>query len=217
MDLSTAADHVYSLFDVTEKRYDLSIAEMHINHACLALSEDIDVWFDQSVIDIVWTPPTTAPTDPRDYGSILVSGITNDLLRFGHALGVWKSPFGADYGLEEGSYREIIGEYGDTEAEEPELFAVHGDRIYFRPIPTVATTIRFSFQGRPIVITGGTNGWLTNSPYAVIYRAAELSAMYLLEDERVPAFRSMWTMEVERTSVDRSMIGHDAPTQAEEP
>jgi hypothetical protein len=55
------------------------------------------------------------------------------------------------------------------------------------------------------------------APYAVIYKTCEIASVWLLEDQRVPAFAALRREQMMSIDVTNSMRGDSVPTAAEEP
>lgn len=225
MNIEVAAAAVQEMFDVTDKRYPLATAILHVNQACRFLSNEFDVTFDRSYKNLLVSRLSVIESEGvrTMWRSVPTSVILSpdSTLEFDYARSVIYNPGEDDQTkLVEVSF-EQIAEANLANAAKPTVYAVHGGTIYFapqQPEPTQDYVIRVIFQGRARSIDSGrTNGWLTRGEFAAIYKTAELAAIYLLEDERVPMFKAMWMEEAKIVEAADSMRGYDEPMLAEEP
>ena len=220
MNIAEAESHLRNLFDVTEKRYAETLAIFHLSQASRLFSIKTDVFFDRYLIDSSFVPQSTAPTDPNLSGSISLTdlGMSSRALEFGYLIRGWyKTSDGRWERLPKVSYEEAMYEYGDDTASTPSVLIIEGDKVFFRPIPSATIFIRLQVKGHSMIINSGTNTWLQNHPFAVIHLAAEWACSHLMEDKRIPVFRSMWQDELMEAGIDASMISTGEPEQAVEP
>lgn len=216
MNFQQATDALVALLDVSDKRYPLLTAQLHVNQACLSLSQDNDLWFDRYIIDRDYNLPVSEPSGPEDVGSLSVASLSIPGLFVGYIKNLYWKVGEIFKPLDAWEYRELLLTHQD-ESGEPQNFALQNRRILIRPVPEVASTVRAEIKGNCAIIGGSdTNGWLTNAPFAVLYKAAVYAAIYMMEDKRVSVFSSMFADEAERMALHAGMMVSSEPRQARE-
>lgn len=218
MDVDTAVGHLVAMLDVSEKRYPPLTAELHVNEACHDLSEDTDVWFDRYLFDYNYSVPTVTPTNPNLLGAVPVAGLTYNNMEVGFFRNVfWQNDDETFKPLDMWNYREMILTHQEQPGT-PENVAILGQNLLIRPVPEVASVVRFEIKGKCAIIGGeDTNGWLTHAPFAVLYKAAINACIYLMEDSRIPVFQAMYQKQMDSAALHGSMMVHSEPRQAQEP
>lgn len=217
MNLTQAAEALVALLDVSEKRYPAILSQLHVNQACLSLSQSSDLWFDRYITDRDYAPPVSDPISPEDIGSVSVSSLAIPGLFVGFIKNLyWKLSDDTFKSLDAWEYRELLLTHQDQDGT-PANFSIQNGRVLIRPIPDVASVLRFEIKGNCAVIGGTeTNGWLTNAPYAVLYRAAVYACTYMMEDNRIAVFKSMFAEEAEQIALHAGMMVSSEPRQAQE-
>jgi hypothetical protein len=222
--VSTAVQAVIDQLDVGEGRYPANVALMHVNQALVDMSREYQFPYDNTMTSYDISTALVEDQDAewqRFPGSARMrSVLVDDFLIPDFVRGAWLDPSGANTRLNEPEFNEAMDHYGDRQGI-PEAFFIDGNRIYWRPIPAPGDpthVIRFSWKGFPRDFVGNEEPlWLIWAPYAVIYKACEIASVWLLEDQRVPAFQALRKDQMQNIDVTNSMRGDSIPTAAEEP
>lgn len=220
MNVGNAVERLIALLDVSEKRYPATVAELHVNQACAKLSKDTDMWFDRYVADYIYTVPSTTPTNPNLLGAVQLESLLNFSLGLdvGFIISAyWKLDDGTFKPLDSWNYKELLLTHGEDPGE-PCNIGVMNTAAILRPVPESDSTARFEIKGKCRAIGDKeTNGWLTHATYAVIYRAAMYACVYMMEDNRLPAFTTMFRDEMETAALHSSMMVTNEPRAGQEP
>ncbi|WP_421782616.1 phage adaptor protein [Kiloniella litopenaei] len=81
----------------------------------------------------------------------------------------------------------------------PAYYAIIGDQIHLAPIPQAVTGLKLTYYGRltPLSDNGATNEILPNNPDVYLYGALVEAEPYLMNDERLPMWGSMFDRAVQ--------------------
>jgi len=221
--VSEAVSNVIAQLDVGEGRYPADVGLQHVNQALVDLSREYQFPYDNTISTYnITTPIEENETEEwiRFPGSALMrSVLIDDFIVPDFVTGAWFDPADVNRRLNEPEFNPMMNEWGDTEGD-PVSFCIHGNRIYWRPIPAAGEqhVIRFSWKGFPRTFTLTEEpAWLVWAPYAVIYKTCEIASVWLIEDQRVPAFAALRREQMQSIDVTNSMRGDSVPTAAEEP
>ena len=226
MQVTEAVDRVIAQLDVGEGRYPAVIGEQHVNQAMVDLSREYQFSYDSTITTYTIITPADSEITPeweRFPGSALLRTVLSDsFIVPDFVKGAWLDPettTPSKSTLVEPAFNTMMRLFGDQEGT-PEAFCIHGNRIYWRPIPASGTShvIRFSWKGFPRVFgLIEEPSWLVWAPYAVIYKACEIASVWLVEDNRVPTFIALRKQQMDSLDVVNSMRGDSMMTAAEEP
>lgn len=222
--VDTAVQNVIDELDVTEGRYPVAVATIHVNQALVDMSREYQFPYDNTVSTYTIRETEDPGGDGDEYsrypGSELIRNVLrDDFLIPDFIFGAWLDPAEKNRPLVEPEFNTMMREAGDRTGD-PEAFCLWGDRIWWRPIPAIGEShqIRFSWKGFPRTFAGNEEpAWLVWAPYAVIYKACEIASQWLLEDERVPSFAALRRDQMQNIDVTNSMRGDSHQTAAEEP
>jgi hypothetical protein len=129
----------------------------------------------------------------------------------------WLDSDGATIPFKQVSVIELLNKYGD-ETGVPERYAIEGDFFYWRPIGTAGTnyTARLLWCRNPHEYAPGEEpSLMAKAPYACIYKACSLAAVWIGDDSAVAKFDRMSTRMVDKFMIRNSMQS-DAPREAED-
>ena len=225
MQVSAAVDRVIAQLDVGEGRYPALVGEAHVNQAMVDLAREYQFPYDSTISTYsIVTPAESERGDEweRFPGSVeMRTALSDDFIIPDFVEGAWLDPetTTSDNTLVEPAFNTMMRLFGDQEGT-PEAFCIHGNRLYWRPIPAVGTShvIRFSWKGFPrVYVLAEEPHWLVWAPYAVIYKACEIASVWLVEDNRVPTFLALRKEQMMSIDVVNSMRGDSMMTAAEEP
>lgn len=225
MDVSTAADHLGRLLEVTEERYPTNVRYMHLTEAVQFLSREYETRMGEGRIQVL------IPSNRK----LLVSGLTYDGLTPEVITSVWTFTdySGLNTNLNEAvpvklyelacapSMEDLTRRYADTEtweeevedSDQPAPFAYYqyGRYLYFEPAFTGTVYARIFFRGFPpdvdIGSPEGASYWFEVAPWPVIYRAAEIACVWLEDEERIMVYERMRNAHMEAVNITDSTRG----------
>jgi hypothetical protein len=215
MIVSEAADKLLGLLEQTdEEEYTKALAVAHIGQAIHELAEENEFRFYNKISEYTLETPASGEepsywTDVPGRAPLLtVLGATWGTLAY--IKNVWVSiSDDVTIHMRERSFDQLMDEYADTEGY-PEAFAVDGEYFYWRQIAEAGTdyTIRVQWQEMPALPTEGEEPiMLAQLPYGVLYKAATIASVWLLDDNRVPMFQALAQNAFERYNARYAMTG----------
>jgi hypothetical protein len=208
MDISVAATELGEILEVDTTQYPTNLRISHLNQSVALLSKLPPYSFlDEGFGDInVTAGSTTVDIHLLDTAVKTAAFITE---------GCWVNPATDNYRLQLVSLSELVGRFGDSTGY-PLAVAQHGDSVYIRPIPENDIVLRLMVMFNPAYLAAsGENSWLSNAPWAVIFKAAELAAVTVGQEARMPYFEKMRREHLEALALANG-ARFDSPRNMEE-
>jgi len=93
---------------------------------------------------------------------------------------------------------QYITEKASTTTGDSQVFTIIGSEIGFRPIPSAAWTVEISMYSRlaPLSDSNTTNWFTDNAPQILLYGALYHASIYLVDNERVAAFHTVFNQMI---------------------
>lgn len=221
MIVSEAADILLSLLEQEdEEEYTQPLAIAHVQQALHEIAEENEFKFHNEVTE--YTLQTPASGSEEDYwntlpGRVPLTEILGSWANFAYIRYAWISVEDESKQMGERDLAELLNTFGDTEGV-PESFAIDGLYFVWRKIAAAGTdyTIRLNWQKIPSAPAASDEPiLLAQIPYGVIYRAAMIASVWLLDDNRVALFKALSQEAFERYNVRQSKMG-DSPRSMED-
>ena len=230
--MSEGVDRVLSFLEQTDEvEYDSVIALQHLNQALFEISEDGEFEILKTFSSYLWDADSFASYEDADEPSSTVlwpSGVpgsvsVTDLVgrgfqQYGYVDRVWLDISGTQStDFKQMPVNQLLSTYGDTTGV-PERYAIDGKYIYLRPYPASGTeyTLRTRWVELPVTVgTGAEPDLMIQAPYACIYRACLIGALWADDDEKAAKYERLGSRAIERFAIRNSMVG-DAETEAGE-
>ena len=94
---------------------------------------------------------------------------------------------------------ELLADYPTGTVGKPAVFTVIGSQIQLAPIPDSAYTLELTYQQRiPALSNTNTTNWLlTQWPNAYLYGSLCAAQPFLMNDERLPVFQTLYKQAVD--------------------
>jgi hypothetical protein len=198
MTLSEAILELLKLLEQTdEEEYDSNQASVHILQACYEIADEMEVphynVFSQFEINDDYIDQDYWTTVP---GRVpIVTSLGTTLSEYSHIKKIWLDSGGETQTFTGTELVSLLNEYGDTTGQ-PKKYAVEGQYLYYRPFindGTATYTMRILWASLPVTAGTDTDSpiMLQIAPYAVLYRAAVIASMWLLDDDRASRFEKL--------------------------
>ena len=85
-------------------------------------------------------------------------------------------------------------DYSSTSNGEPKVFTIIGTQIGFRPVPDSADNVQLD----PLNTGSETNWYTDNAPQILLYGALYHASIYLVDNERVAAFKAIFEQMIDQ-------------------
>lgn len=181
--------------DTNATRFDEDDLTQIINDEIEDLSSSADFLYNEYEEELT----TTADVD-----YVLLSSLTN---KFSHPFSMWYEHDGEKIKVDYLPIEEFEKIYDDpTATGQPLNYTFFGDMILFGPTPDDAYTMTFRFYGRPADLSADndTNDFLTNAWAVLRYAVMTEACLYLIEDQRAPAFEAKFIKKKRRFLIDHA-------------
>lgn len=223
MNITEAATHLGDLLDATTERYPMATRILHLNQAVNRLGVEFETSLNEGVAQVLLQAgATSVGRNPYNLTGSLIPMVYT---------GIWGvkeytddgTPTASNWTADEAWSRiKIYPDYNSLMDASPNYqgsvfgFAQHGGALYVMNTVDYDILLRMTFHGRNAQISGNaTNDWLTIYPFLCIYKAAELSCLWLEDESRIPVYKSMFDEEAQLVNLADSRRGDD-PIIAEE-
>jgi hypothetical protein len=195
--MSEAVDRVLLFLEQTdEEEYTRAIALEHLNQAIFELTDKSEL----SELDVL----TNYEVNPDDSNSLpaipgrelLTTVLASTDSGIGYIKEIWLSVGTESSPFEQTTLEDLLGEYGDSVGT-PEKWATDGTYLYWRPFQSeedgvqTGDTITFRVLWHSLPTSGqelDSPVLLQKAPYACIYRACAIGALWLMDDGRDAKF-----------------------------
>lgn len=238
MILNEAATRLLKLLEQTdEEEYKRDTALEHLNQAIHELCEENTFAFMEEFSSFTLEiplednsesfPPGTLPPYrigvPEYWEEIPGRALITDVLgctmsNFSWIKRAWIEIDDEYYHFGEGDIQELLDTFKD-ETGTPEGWALSGEYIFWRPYTaTEGTTFetRWLWQKQYEAQSSSSEPiLLAQCPYGVLYKAASIASVWLLDDNRVPMFEQLAQRAIDRYLIRASMT-NDGPGRAME-
>ena len=218
MTINEAASRVLSILEQTdEEEYDLSQATMDINQAIAEIAGDGELSsynsFSQYVID------TDSLDGNPDWAVVpgrvdMTTALSSTSGRIGYIKKIWLDSDGNNIDFSGARVDYLLSKYGDDEGQ-PAQYAVDGGKLYWRPVGAsgASYTARIWWAEIPPEYGAGEEpALLAKAPYAVIYRACSLGALWLVDDQAALKYDKKSQLLIDKYIVQDSMHNDDRVT-----
>jgi len=223
MIIGEAADKVLSWLEQTdEEEYDRPKAIEHVNQAIFELAGDSELSLYNKISSYVLSD---APTD-QDYWTICPGRVALTRVvgatwgEFGYIKKIWLDINGTQQTKDDWSQKrvvELFDLWGDTYST-PRNWGVEGEYMYWRPIinDTSTYTLRVLWSAKPTSYGEGEEpAIMGQAPYAVIYRACALGALWTQDPTQDAKFMALSKQAFDQYLVQDSMHG-DGPEEMDD-
>lgn len=149
----------------------IRLAEDNLTADIVSRSMDVKT----NLATVAGTQTVTLPTDMVEMRRLMIVSSYNTVLKY-----VSPDQLSADY------VNNITGV--------PQVFTIVGQSIELAPIPDSAYTLEITYKQRiPALSDSNTTNWLlTNWPSAYLYGSLIAAVPYIIDDNRLPVFRSLY-------------------------
>lgn len=226
MDLGTAMETLKELLDVSDERLSPTVQLLKFNEAIRSLENLYETPFTEGAGAAALTEAHAGVMDLMTMFSSSGEGTYDDLLVTSIQTAHYVNDAGSAVFLVGTTYDELDANYPRAVYELspglPLAFAQRGVKLHLRPWPNAAigpVMIHFAYLGhtKPLVVDADTHPWLEYAPYVLLYEAAALASIHLIEEERAQVFRSLRDEAAEATAVTLRMHKADQTQIAMEP
>lgn len=223
MDYAEAATHLGSLLDVTEERYPTATRILHLQNAVSRLGKEFETSINEGMGQLLF------PAD-SEYVSATISDSAGSGLVARAVTGIWAvkeftrfSPFDVNTWTADEPWERVkiypdLQELMDAQRKYSTGlygFTQYGNRLYGMNAIDYDLLLRVSFHGAYNFKSQGVNEWIGREPFLVIYKAAQLSCVWLEDEGRIPVYQAMFDEEAQVVNLADSRRG-DVPLESEE-
>ena len=196
MDLDTAKETLMELLDASVDRLPDTIQTLKINEAMRGLETEFSTPFNEGVGSVALDPAKAGIIALWDaFGSDTeLQPVRIETAHYIHPTTgevVW---------LVAKTYEELDVAYPRavylSESGWPTAFAHRGMNLHLRPFPTgtssgVVIHCQYIGHARELDTARQTNMWMRYAPHVLLYEAAALASIWMVEEERAPVFRQL--------------------------
>jgi hypothetical protein len=223
MNIAQAAEELISELEQSDSdEYTFTRGVKHINQAIFELCEVNEFNFQNAMSAYTLETPESG-SEPEYWTEFpgrvpLTTALETTWAGFSYIKRSWLDVSGEQSKLwREYDLEELLDKFGDDEGV-PQGFAIEGEYIWWRPIAPAGTDYVSRWRWQKMYETMDSSAepiLLAQCPYGVIYKAASIASIWLLDDNRVPMFEKLSEKAFELYSNRHSMTA-DAPERAME-